>query len=71
MAKDKPPTRRDRPPVHGRGVIDANTAGDVSEAEGSGEDPILGLRGLGRELWQDEDADEYARRLRSDWERAG
>lgn len=68
MAKDKSPTRRDRPPVHGRDVIDADTEDDVSEAEESPEDPILGLRGLGRGLWQDEDADEYVRHLRSDWE---
>jgi hypothetical protein len=29
---------------------------------------ILGLRGLGRELWADEDADSYVRRLREGWE---
>ena len=31
-------------------------------------DAILGLRGLGREIWADEDADEYVRRLRKDWQ---
>ena len=30
-------------------------------------DPILSLRGLGKEIWQDEDADAYVRRLREDW----
>jgi hypothetical protein len=31
-------------------------------------DPILGLRGLGREIWEGEDPDEYVRRLREGWE---
>ena len=29
---------------------------------------ILQLRGLGRELWKDEDPDEYVRKLREGWE---
>ena len=29
---------------------------------------VLQLRGLGRDLWRDEDADEYVRKLREDWE---
>lgn len=32
------------------------------------EDPILALRGLGRELWRDEIPDEYVARLRGGWE---
>lgn len=31
-------------------------------------DPILGLRGLGKEIWVGEEPDEYVRRLRKDWE---
>lgn len=31
-------------------------------------DPILALRGLGREIWQDEAADAYVRRLRESWD---
>lgn len=31
-------------------------------------DPLLGLRGSGRELWADEHADEYVHRLREGWE---
>jgi hypothetical protein len=31
-------------------------------------DPILALRGSGREIWADEHADEYIRRLREDWD---
>ncbi len=29
---------------------------------------ILEMRGLGRELWKDEDPDEYVRRLRENWD---
>ncbi len=31
-------------------------------------DPILALRGVGAEIWKDEDPDEYIRKLREDWE---
>jgi hypothetical protein len=31
-------------------------------------DPLLALRGSGRELWADEPADQYVRRLREAWE---
>lgn len=31
-------------------------------------DPILALRGVGREIWADEDADAYVRRLRAGWQ---
>jgi len=33
-----------------------------------GADPLLALRGSGRELWADEHADVYVRRLREGWE---
>jgi len=32
------------------------------------EDRLLGLRGSGKDLWADEHADEYVRRLREGWE---
>jgi hypothetical protein len=32
------------------------------------DDPLLSLRGDGKELWADEHADEYVRRLRQGWE---
>lgn len=35
----------------------------ISESE----DPMLQMRGLGKELWADTDADEYVRSLRADW----
>lgn len=31
-------------------------------------DPLIALRGSGKELWADEHADEYVRRLREGWE---
>lgn len=31
-------------------------------------DPILALRGLGKEIWKGEDPDAYVRRLREGWE---
>ena len=31
-------------------------------------DPILELRGLGKEIWVGEEADEYVSRLRGGWE---
>jgi hypothetical protein len=33
-----------------------------------GNDPLLALRGSGKELWADEHADDYVRRLREAWE---
>lgn len=32
------------------------------------QDSILALRGLGKEIWVEEDPDEYVRRLRESWE---
>lgn len=32
------------------------------------QDPILGLRGLGKELWRGEEADTCVRRLREGWQ---
>jgi hypothetical protein len=30
-------------------------------------DPILQMRGVGKEIWADTDADEYVRTLRANW----
>ena len=38
--------------------------GEVWEGERRGPDPIMSLRGLGKEAWADEDADDYVDRLR-------
>jgi hypothetical protein len=39
-----------------------------STAQSPGEDPILALRSLGRNLWRGESSDEYVRRLREGWD---
>ena len=31
------------------------------------DDPILQMRGVGKEIWADKSADEYVRSLRSNW----
>jgi hypothetical protein len=31
------------------------------------DDPILQMRGVGKEIWADIDADEYVRSLRANW----
>ena len=31
------------------------------------DDPILQMRGVGKEIWADTDPDEYVRDLRSNW----
>jgi hypothetical protein len=36
--------------------------------QSEGCDPILSLRGLGKEIWADEDPDAYVRRVREGWE---
>ena len=38
------------------------------ERAGAPADPILSLRGLGREIWKDEDPDSYVAELRRGWE---
>jgi hypothetical protein len=42
--------------------------GQGSVADRIKNDPLLALRGSGKELWADEHADEYVRRLREGWE---
>ena len=62
--KDVP--ARDALPMEHRGLIDWYH--DVfSGGTGQTDDPVLALRGLGREIWANEDADEYVRRQRAEW----
>jgi len=42
--------------------------GTSSDDGGQAADPILGPLGLGKEIWMNEDADAYVRRLRETWE---
>jgi hypothetical protein len=46
---------------------DIKPKAETDEAE-SAPDPILALVGLFKELWSDEHADDYVRRLREGWE---
>lgn len=62
------PTKDEVPPEYEH-LVDwyfAEYAARPSEAEHA--DPILGLRGLGKEIWGDEHPDKYVRRLRRGWE---
>ncbi len=62
------PALEDLPPGHG-GLLAwyrdwcARTASGVAK-----DDPLLSLRGSGRQLWSSEHADDYVRRLREGWE---
>jgi len=39
-----------------------------SAANSAETDPLLALRGSGKQIWADEHADEYVNRLRDGWE---
>lgn len=64
------------PEAHGlprefRALLDwyrSEYSGQVSLEQRIKNDPILAMRGLGKEIWADVHADEYVRRLREDWE---
>lgn len=62
------PARQDIPPGYA-GLLDwyRDWSQDSIE-ERIKNDPLLALRGSGKELWADERADEYVRRLREGWE---
>ena len=54
------------PPEYGE-LIDWYRNDYVPDGERQVTDPILSLFGLGKEIWADEDADAYVRRLREGW----
>ena len=54
------------PPEYGE-LIDWYLNDYVPDGERQVTDPILSLFGLGKEIWADEDADAYVRRLREGW----
>ena len=62
--KDVP--AQDAVPMEHRALIDWYHD-EFSGANCQIEDPILALRGLGKEIWANEDADDYVRRQRADW----
>jgi len=59
--------RRDQLPPAYRSLIDWYRTEYAVRARDAPPDPILALRGLGRTLWADEDADAYVSRLREGW----
>ena len=63
--KDVP--ARDAVPVQHRDLIDWYHR-EYSGSNGQVDDPVLALRGLGKEIWAGEDADAYVRRQRAGWQ---
>lgn len=51
----------------GTGTRRRSQGADAGQCARVASDPILALRGTGREIWADEDADAYVRRLREGW----
>ena len=66
-ASGKTLPKRDDIAADHRDLIDWYESVYVAGAASAAADPILGLRGLGRALWADEDADAYVRRQREAW----
>ena len=64
--KDMP--KRHEIPIGFRDLIDWYVGEYSGGASDDPEDPVLSLRGLGAEIWADEDADVYVRRQRSGWQ---
>ena len=60
------PERRNLPEQY-RPLIDWYESYYVRQAIQFEPDPLLALRGSGRELWADEHADDYVKRLRKGW----
>ena len=60
------PRDEEIPPEYGE-LIDWYRNEFVRNGERRVTDPILALRGLGKEIWVDEDPDAYVHRLREEW----
>ena len=60
------PNARDIPPAYGE-LLDWYRREYVGETGGRDADPILSLRGMGKEIWAREEADAYVTRLREGW----
>lgn len=61
------PKRQEIPAAYGE-LIDWYENVFVAGASCAARDPILALRGLGKKIWADEDADAYVRRQRQGWQ---
>ena len=66
-AAGKGTPKRHEIPVGYRDLIDWYVREYAVESPDDAEDPVLSLRGLGEEIWADENADAYVRRQRSGW----
>lgn len=58
---------RDALPAQYRSLVDWYCQ-QYASANGQTTDPVLALRGLGKEIWANEDSDAYVRRQRADWQ---
>ena len=47
--------------------MSSDNASDNPSDNPEDNDPILQMRGVGKEIWADTDADEYIRALRANW----
>lgn len=59
--------KRDEIPEEYHHLLDWYHEQFVVAVPAASQDPILSLRGLGKEIWADEAADEYVMRVRGDW----
>ena len=66
-AAGKEAPKRHEIPVGYRDLIDWYVGEYAGGAADGAQDPVLSLRGLGEEIWSDEDADAYVRRQRDGW----
>jgi hypothetical protein len=62
------PAFEDLPEAHVRLLDWYRDWSAVSNTDILQEDPLLTLRGSGKQLWSDEHADDYVRRMREGWE---
>ncbi len=65
-AKEIP--KREQIPVDQRSLIDWYNRKYATTTPTEIQDPVLALRGLGKELWADENADAFVRRQREAWQ---
>lgn len=61
------PARNEVPAAYGE-LIDWYSGSYAHEKDPSSADPLLALFGSGKDIWADEGADAYVRRLREGWE---
>ncbi len=61
-----PPEEGEISPAHNE-LLDSYRSDYDSDRDDTQTDPILSLRGLGKHIWTDEEADRYVKRLRERW----